>query len=61
MIGYLEQGRTINGAYNAGELWRLRKEIARKRRGTLIRGVLLLKDNAPVHMSQVVMTAATEC
>ena len=33
MIGYLEQGRTINGAYYAGELRRLRQEIARKRRG----------------------------
>ena len=33
MIDYLEQGRTINGAYYAGELRRLRQEIARKRRG----------------------------
>ena len=35
MIGYLEQGRTINGAYNAGEMRRLRQAIARKRRGKL--------------------------
>ena len=61
MIDYLEQGRTINGAYYAGELRRLRQEIARKRRGKLTLGVLLLQDNAPAHTSQVAMTAATEC
>ena len=61
MIDYLEQGRTINGAYYAEELRRLLKEIARKRRGKLTRGVLLLQDNASAHTSQVVMTAATEC
>ena len=38
-----------------------RQEIARKRRGKLTRGVLLLKDNAPAHTSFVAMTAATEC
>ena len=32
MIDYLEQGRTINGAYYAAELRRLRQEIERKRR-----------------------------
>ena len=42
-------------------LCRLRQEIARKRRGKLTRGVLLLQDNALAHMSQVTMTAATEC
>ena len=56
MVDYLDQGCTINGAYYAGELKRLSQEIARKRRGKLIRGVLLLQDNAPVHM-----TAATKC
>ena len=34
--------RMINGAYNAAELRRLRQEIARKRRGKLARGVLIL-------------------
>ena len=53
---YLYQGRTINGAYNAGE-WRwLRQEIARKRRGKLTLAALAGKP--PVHTSQV---AATEC
>ena len=49
MSEYLEQGRMINGAYYAGELRRLRQEITRKRRGKLIRGVLLLQDNTPAH------------
>ena len=31
MIGYLRKGRTINSAYYAGKLRRLRQEIARKR------------------------------
>ena len=61
MNDYLDQGRKINGAYNAGELRRLRQEIARKRRGKLTCGVLLLQDNAHAHISQVAMTAATEC
>ena len=57
----MEQGRTINGAYYAAELRHLHQEIARKRRGNLTRGVLLLQNNAPAHMSQVAMTIATEC
>ena len=61
MIDYFQQGHTINGAYYAAELRHLRQEIARKRRGKLTRGVLLLQDNAPAHTSQVAMTAATEC
>ena len=61
MIDYLQQGRTINGAYYATEMGRLRQEIARKRRGRLNRSVLLLQDSAPAHTSQVAKTAATEC
>ena len=60
MIDYLQQGRTMNGIYYAGEWW-LRQEIARKRQGKLTHGVLLLQDNATAHTSQVAMTAATEC
>ena len=52
MIDYLEQARTINGAYNADKMRRLRQEIARKTRGKLT-------NTAPDHMSQVAMTAAT--
>ena len=61
MIDYLEQGRAINDAYYAAELRCLRQEIAKKRRGKLTHGVLLLQNNAPAHISQVAMTAATEC
>ena len=39
-IDYLEQGRTMNGAYFAGKLKWLRQEIARERRGKLTCGVL---------------------
>ena len=60
-IDHLEQGRTINSAYYAGEFRQLRQEITRKRQRKLTRRVLLLQDNAPAHKSQVVMTAATEC
>ena len=58
MIDYLEQGRTINGACYVAELRRLRQEIARKRRGKLTRGVLLLQHNTPADTSQVAMTTA---
>ena len=61
MIGYLEQGRTIIGTYYADEVRRQRQEIARKRRGKLTCGVVLLQDNVPAHTSQVAMTPATEC
>ena len=61
MIDYLEQSHAINGAYLAVELRRLREEIARKGRGKLTHGGLLLQDNAPAHIPQVAMTAASEC
>ena len=51
----------MNGAYYAGKLSRHRQEIVRKRGGKLTSGILLLQDKAPAHMSQVAMTAATEC
>ena len=60
MIDYLEQGRTINGAYYAGQLRRLRQEIVRKRLRKLTRGVLLLQDKAPAQTSQVAMTASNK-
>ena len=61
VIDYIEHDQSINGAYYVGELTRLCQEIARKRQGKLTRSVLLLQDNAPAHMSQVVMNAAPEC
>ena len=51
MIDYLEQGRMINDVYYTGELRGLCLEIARKRRGNLAHGVLLLQDNAPAYTS----------
>ena len=42
MVDYFQEGRTINGAYYAVELRRLRHEIVRKRKGKLTPGVLLL-------------------
>ena len=61
MIDDLEQSRKKNGAYYAGEWRQIRLETARKRRGKLTIGVLLLQDNAPAYMSQVAVTAATHC
>ena len=61
IIYYLEQGRKINGAWYAVKLRQLRKEIARKRREKLTRGVLLMQDNAPAQTLHVAVTAATEC
>ena len=61
LIDYLEQSRTMNGAYYADDLRRLRQGIVRKRGGKLTCGVLLLQDHVPTHTSQVDMIAATEC
>ena len=56
----LEESRAINGAYCAEELRRLRQEIVKKRRGQLVRGVLLLQDNVTAHTSKVAMAVATK-
>ena len=56
-IDYLEQDGMINSAYYAGLMRWLCQKIARKRRGKLNRGVLLLQENTPAHTSQVAMTA----
>ena len=61
MIDYFEQGSTINGAYYAGKLKGLDKEIARKRRRQNYSRCSALQDNGPAHTSQVAMTTATEC
>ena len=54
MADYLEEGRTINSAYHAQELRRLRQEIVKKRRGNLT------QDNVPAHTFQIVTAAATK-
>ena len=50
----------MNGANNAGKLRQLCQEIARKRRGKLTHGVLLLQVNATAQTSQVTMTDTIE-
>ena len=51
IIDYLEQCNIIIDAYYAGELLRLRQEIARKRRGKVTPGFLHLQDNTPAYTS----------
>jgi hypothetical protein len=59
---WLSWARSYHKRYvYADELRRLRQQIARKRRGKLTRGVLLLHDNALAHTFQVAMAAATDC
>ena len=56
MSEYLEQGRTINGTYEAfapGNCKQDERKIDLR--------CSALQDNAPAHTSQVAMTAATEC
>ena len=48
MTDYLEQGHTITGNYYSAKL---RSTLAKKRRGKLQKGILLLHDNAPAHRS----------
>ena len=59
MIDYLKQGRKIYCANYAAKFGRLHQEIARKRRGKLTRGILLLNDNAPAH-TLLAQTLCTE-
>ena len=61
IIYYLKQSRSINSAYYASKLRRLRQEITTKRPGKLTCGALPLQDNAPTYTSQVIMTALTQC
>ena len=58
---YLERGCTINGAYYAEELRRLHREIVKKKKVDSMHPIPLSEDNAPVHTSQVAMTAVTKC
>lgn len=61
LIDFLQKGTTINGAYYASLLVKLRAAIKEKRRGMLTKGVRLLQDNAPVHNSRVALTQARSC
>ena len=60
MIDYKDKGVTITGEYYSNVLTRLKESIKEKRRGKLSQGVMLLHDNAPVHISrQVIATIDT--
>jgi len=61
MTDYLSKNSTVTSAYYADKLRKLCEALKSKRRGELQRGVLLLHDNAPVHTSTVVTSAAAEC
>ena len=47
---YLPCGTTINGPSDASHIEQLRSFIVEKGRGKISRGVVLLHDNAPIHM-----------
>ena len=61
MMDFLAKGTTINGAYYASLLKKLRNSIKTERRGMLTRGVRLLQDNAPVHNLHVAQTETRSC
>jgi len=60
LIDYLPRGQTMNGAYYAGLLGKLKAAIKEKRRGKWSKGVLLQHDNARVHTCQVSTAAADQ-
>ena len=53
---YLPHGITINGPYFASSIERLRSLILEKRSSKVSGGVLVLHDNVPIHMSNIVQT-----
>ena len=53
LIDFKERNATVNAAYSASLLHKLRDDITEKRRGILSRGICLLHDNAPVHTAAV--------
>jgi len=53
LVDYLPQKTTMTGLYYGELLTNLRQAVKEKQRGMLNRGLLLLHDNALVHMSRV--------
>ena len=53
MVDVLPPNQTVNAAYYASLLDRLRIEIRSKRRGKLTKGVILLHDNARPHTANL--------
>ena len=56
-VNFRPHGNTINGPYYASLLHRLRSSVGEKHRGKLGRAVLLLRDNTPVHRSNITQTS----
>ena len=54
---YLQRGTTINGPCYASIIERLRSVIVEKGCGKVIRGVVLLHDNAPIDKCKIVQAA----
>ena len=50
LTDYVPRETTINGPCDASIIERLRSVIMKKGRGKVSHGVLLLHDNAPIHM-----------
>ena len=61
LIDFKERNTSVNDAYYASVLHKLRDTVKEKRRGMLSRGVCLLHDNAPVHTAAVAKAAGKEC
>ena len=55
---YLPRGTTISGPCCAPIIERLRSVIVGKGRGKVILGVVLLHDNAPIHMFTLLLTSS---
>jgi len=61
LLEFMPQKTTITGQTYANTITALREAIKEKRRGKLSAGVLLLHDNAPVHMSAKPQAAIRQC
>ena len=56
---YLPRGTTINGPCYTSIIERLRSVIVEKGHGKITRAVLLLHDNAPIHMFTMLFDRVT--
>ena len=61
LLEFMPQKTTITGQTYANTITALREAIKEKRREKLSAGVLLLHDNAPVHMSAQSQAAIQQC
>lgn len=61
MMDVLSKGTTITGAYYTSLIQKLQEAIKTKRHRMLTKGVCLLQDNAPVHISHIAQMEALSC